>query len=61
MTSDNPRMELRKEIKDAFDPTPSRAYGQRVLFTGPDGIFWGWWNFIFSKKKLETDFLGRNL
>merc|ERR1711974_276047 len=23
---------------DAFDPTPSKDYGQRILFTGPDGM-----------------------
>merc|ERR1711934_15870 len=23
---------------DAFDPTPSKNFGQRILFTGPDGI-----------------------
>ena len=24
--------------KDSFDPTPSIRHGQRILFTGPDGI-----------------------
>ena len=36
-----------KHNVDAFDPTPSRDHGQRILFTGPDGIGEGFGRLLF--------------
>ena len=31
-------MDPKDQVKDSFDPTPSVNHGQRILYTGPDGI-----------------------